>query len=96
MRLSAILLALCLVLGCSDDSPCPSTNVTLYCDSCDGTGGRMALSTQTPVPVAVIMTHDLCFTPQSDELCWYGCPGTIEESVSRGLELCTEEVAHGN
>jgi hypothetical protein len=62
--------------------------IDLICKSCDRTAADMALNTALPIPIADIVNYDLCFAQDDSNRCWYGCPGSIEDSIFKGDQIC--------
>jgi hypothetical protein len=79
-----------LLLGCGKDGATveAAPRIDLICHPCTGTGTDVALNTSLPVPIADIVNHDLCFAPDNSNRCWYGCPGSVEDSVFKGDQVC--------
>jgi hypothetical protein len=84
-----MLLGVLVFLGCGEERVTVEVapRIDLLCQPCCGDGEAMALNTTLPVPIADIVNHDLCFSGDGMS-CWYSCPGSIEESVFRGDEVC--------
>lgn len=87
MRLTACCFGLLLFSGCND---CPEINqkIPLTCLPCNGHGEPIVIVDERPIAIAHILRWDLCFAAEVAERCWYGCPGTIEESVTKGADIC--------
>ena len=87
MRYALLILAAALS-GCVAQPCDPAQTKPLTCLPCSGDGAPLVLQTLRPVPIGDIVQHDLCFAQTIEPQCWYGCPGTIDESVFRGPEVC--------